>query len=237
MSLNNLSGVIPSCVKNFTSMAQNTSSLTSLDQFHWYILNVTTTGISGISYDFDISLMWKGVYHLYKDADKLLKIIDLSGNQLTGEIPTEMECLFGLISLNLSRNNLTGEIPSNIGYLKLLEVIDLSRNHLLGTIPSSLAQIYGLSTLNLSNNELDGKIPIGSQMHTFEASSFEGNSNLCGQPLYRKCPGEELTEHGDRILHRVCWLDRLHITVTVLERHLFQILECFNVELMLQVTM
>jgi hypothetical protein len=145
--------------------------------------------------------MWKGANQRYKNADKLLKSIDLSGNQLTGKIPIEMEYLFGLISLNLSKNNLTGEIPSNIGYLKLLEVLDLSRNHLLGTIPSSLAQIYGLSTLNLSNNELDGKIPIGSQMHTFEASSFEGNSNLCGQPLYRKCPGEELTEHQKPQVH------------------------------------
>ncbi|KAK2404487.1 receptor protein EIX2 [Trifolium repens] len=200
MSLNNFSGGIPLCVKNFTSMAQNTVSSAALFD-HVYFFNGTIIGTVGILYDFDISLMWKGVDRHYKNADKLLKSIDLSGNQLTGEIPTEMECLFGLISLNLSRNNLTGEIPSNIGYLKLLEVLDLSRNHLSGTIPSSLAQIYGLSTLNLSNNELDGKIPIGSQMHTFEASSFEGNSNLCGQPLHRKCPGEELTEHQKPQVH------------------------------------
>jgi hypothetical protein len=139
--------------------------------------------------------MWKGANRRYKNADKLLKSIDLSGNQLTGKTPIEMEYLFGLISLNLSKNNLTGEIPSNIGYLKLLEVLDLSRNHLSGTIPSSLAHIDGLSVLNLSNNQLYGKIPIGTQLQTFNATSFEGNSNLCGQPLDRKCPGEELVEH------------------------------------------
>jgi hypothetical protein len=120
-----------------------------------------------------------------------LKSIDLSSNHLTGEIPTKMDYLFGLISLNLSRNNLTGEISSNIGYLKLLDALDLSRNHLSGTIPSSLAHIDRLSVLDLSNNQLYGKIPIGTQLQTSKPSSFEGNANLCGEPLDRKCPGEE----------------------------------------------
>jgi hypothetical protein len=124
-----------------------------------------------------------------------LKSIDLSSNHLTGEIPTKMDYLFGLISLNLSRNNLTGEISSNIGYLKLLDALDLSRNHLSGTIPSSLAHIDRLSVLILSNNQLYGKIPIGRQLQTFDPSCFEGNSNLCGEPLDRKCPEEELVEH------------------------------------------
>jgi hypothetical protein len=45
--------------------------------------------------------------------------------------------------------------------------------------------------LDLSHNQLYGKIPIGTQLQTFNASSFDGNSNLCGDPLDRKCPGEE----------------------------------------------
>ncbi|GAU49751.1 hypothetical protein TSUD_43380 [Trifolium subterraneum] len=76
-----------------------------------------------------------------------------------------------------------------------MNVLDLSRNHLSGTIPSSLAHIDRLSVLNLSNNQFCGKIPTGSQLRTFDASCFEGNSNLCGEPLDRKCPEEELGEH------------------------------------------
>jgi hypothetical protein len=139
--------------------------------------------------------MWKGVDQQFKHADRLLKSIDLSSNHLTGKIPTEIDHLFGLISLNLSRNNLSGEIISNIGNFRTLEFLDLSRNHLSGKIPSSLAQIDRLTMLYLSNNQLYGKIPIGRQIQTFDPSWFEGNSNLCGQPLDRKCPGEELTEH------------------------------------------
>jgi hypothetical protein len=49
--------------------------------------------------------------------------------------------------------------------------------------------------LNLSNNQLYGKIPIGRQLQTFDPSCFEGNSNLCGKPLDKNCPEEELVEH------------------------------------------
>jgi hypothetical protein len=166
-------------------MALDFMSLTSVE--HLYFVNNRSLAVP---YDFSLFLMWKGVDQRYKNADKFLKTIDLSSNHLTGKIPTEMECLFGLISLNLSRNNLSGEIISNIGNFKSLEFLDLSRNHLSGRIPSSLAHIDRLTWLDLSNNQLYGRIPIGTQLQTFNASSFEGNSNLCGDPLI-KCPREE----------------------------------------------
>jgi len=187
LSLNNLSGGIPTCLKNLTSMALDFMSLTTSLE-HLYFVNNRSLAVP---YDFSLFLMWKGVDQRYKNADKFLKTIDLSSNHLTGKIPTEMECLFGLISLNLSRNNLSGEIISNIGNFKSLEFLDLSRNHLSGRIPSSLAHIDRLSWLDLSNNQLYGRIPIGTQLQTFNASSFEGNSNLCGDPLDIKCPREE----------------------------------------------
>ncbi|CAJ2629909.1 unnamed protein product [Trifolium pratense] len=189
LSLNNLSGTIPICVKNFTVMTRDTMSSTmSMD--HFYTLSVMNVSYT-VTYDFNIFLMWKGVEQRYKNADRLLKSIDLSSNHLTGEIPREMEYLFGLISLNLSRNNLSGEIISNIGNFKSLEFLDLSRNLLSGGIPSSLAHIDRLTMLDLSNNQLCEQIPIGTQLQSFNASSFEGNSNLCGEPLDTKCPEEE----------------------------------------------
>ncbi|GAU49746.1 hypothetical protein TSUD_43330 [Trifolium subterraneum] len=189
MSLNSLSRGIPTCLNNFTSMAKNSISLKD----HSYTINLTDSAIT-VPYDFDISLFWKDVDRRFTHADRLLKSIDLSSNHLTGKIPTEIQYLIGLISLNLSRNNLSGEIISNIGNFNSLEFLDLSSNHLSGRIPSSLAHIDRLSALNLSNNHLYGNIPIGTQLQTFDPSSFEGNYNLCGKPLDIDCP-KEPTRH------------------------------------------
>ncbi|KAL5069759.1 hypothetical protein RYX36_020646 [Vicia faba] len=217
LSQNNLSGGIPSCFQNFTSMTQATiSSAASVFNDITYTYNGGYY-INGI--DIDLSLMWKGVNVQYQHADRFLKSIDLSSNHLTGEIPIEMEYLFGLTSLNLSRNNLSGEIISKVGNLKSLEFLDLSRNHLSGRIPSSLAHIDRLTMLDLSNNQLHGKIPIGTQLQTFNASSFEGNSNLCGEPLDTKCPGEETsnrqvptTDAGD---HNSIFLEALYMSMGI----------------------
>ena len=68
------------------------SSTTSVG--HWYSTN--TSGYLG-TYDFNLLLMWKGMDQDFENADRFLKTIDLSSNHLTGEIPIEMEYLFGLI--------------------------------------------------------------------------------------------------------------------------------------------
>jgi hypothetical protein len=90
---------------------------------------------------------------------------------------------------------LTGEITSKIGRLTSLEFLDLSKNHLSGPIPPSLVQIDRLTMLNLSNNNLSGRIPIGTQLQSFDASSYEGNTDLCGKPLDKNCPGDEEVAH------------------------------------------
>ncbi|XP_014522472.1 receptor-like protein 12, partial [Vigna radiata var. radiata] len=138
-------------------------------------LDISNTGISGSE------LMFTNI------GLSLLKSIDLSYNQLSGEIPKEIEGLLGLVSLNLSRNQLTGKIPSNVGELTSLEFLDLSRNQLVGSIPSSLAQIDRLTVLDLSHNYLSGKIPTGTQLQSFDALKYEDNVDLCGPPLKKLC--------------------------------------------------
>ncbi|XP_008341164.4 receptor-like protein EIX2 [Malus domestica] len=187
-SMNNISGSLPKCLNNLTNLAQKGSS--SLTLTHTY--NVTLIG-KWEYYEDESSLIWKGIMSKYKSTLGLVKSIHLSSNRLTGEIPSEITDLVGLVSLNLSRNNLTGQITPKIGKLQSLDLLDLSNNQIHGTIPTSLFGISGLGKLDLSNNNLSGKIPMGSQLQTYEPSVFSGNPLLCGIPLEQMCSPEETT--------------------------------------------
>ncbi|KAI9098369.1 hypothetical protein K1719_024994 [Acacia pycnantha] len=191
LSHNKLSSEIPSCLQNFTVMAQKHINLT--DSYHSYRINKAGYSYIIESLEFFITLTWKGEDQMFKRPELFLKSIDLSNNALTGEIPKELVSLLGLVSLNLSRNQLSGEIPMKIGNLESLEFLDLSKNKLSGQIPPSLAHIDRLSVLDLSNNSLSGKIPTGTQLQSFNASSYDGNFDLCGLPLNKKCPGDNKT--------------------------------------------
>ncbi|CAL8150813.1 unnamed protein product [Prunus armeniaca] len=113
--------------------------------------------------------------------------IDLSNNNIIGDIPTEIGQLQLPRWLFLNSNNFSGVIPDQISNLKNLEVLDLSTNHLSGEIPLSLANLNFLKDFNVSYNSLQGPIPTGTQLQSFNASAFEGNPKLCGAPLPNKC--------------------------------------------------
>ncbi|RDX67277.1 DNA damage-repair/toleration protein DRT100, partial [Mucuna pruriens] len=196
LSRNKLSKGIPICLKNFTAMSEKSINGTETQtRIYWYSNNYygNYSFVDYSDYTLYITWMWKGVEQGFPNPELILKSIDLSCNNLTGEIPKEVEYLLGLVSLNLSRNNLSGEIPSEIGNLSSLESLDLSRNHFSGRIPSSLSQIDSLGKLDLSHNSLSGRIPTGRHLETFDASSFEGNVDLCGEQFNKSCPGDETT--------------------------------------------
>ncbi|XP_027922462.1 receptor-like protein EIX2 [Vigna unguiculata] len=187
LSQNNLTGEIPTCFRNFTTLMERSVIRREIVRKR----KISAEESYGYIYDSYLSLEWKGQDYEFWNPENLLKSIDLSSNNLTGEVPKEIGYLDGLISLNLSRNNFHGEIPSEIGNLSLLEFLDLSRNNLSGSIPSTLSNIDRLGVLNLSNNNLSGRIPWGRQLQTFDASSFEGNNDLCGEQLNKSCPGDK----------------------------------------------
>ncbi|KEH25794.1 receptor-like protein [Medicago truncatula] len=185
LSRNNLSEGIPTCLENFTSLLEKSIN-TSETESHMYSTSqgyFYDYGVFFNSYTFNIPLFWKGMERGFKHPEMRLKSIDLSRNNLTGEIPKKIGYLVGLVSLNLSRNNLSGKIPSEIGNLVSLDFLDLSRNLFFGKIPSTLSNIDRLEILDLSNNSLSGRIPFGRQLQTLDPSGFEGNLDLCGEPL------------------------------------------------------
>ncbi|CAL9137572.1 unnamed protein product [Musa acuminata var. zebrina] len=176
LSNNNLSGTIPQSFGNF-------SALRSTPTYHCCYFN------DGRVYEDDMWLFIKGSEFKYTTGQLSIDaLIDLSNNNLSGNIPEELGNLHGLRSLNLSRNYLIGQIPRSIDGMKQLEVLDLSRNNLSGAIPSGLATLNFLDHLNLSYNNLSGSIPTGNQLQTFtDPSIYIGNPYLCGPPLPINC--------------------------------------------------
>ncbi|KAL1179323.1 hypothetical protein V6Z11_A03G151800 [Gossypium hirsutum] len=119
----------------------------------------------------------------YKKIIPLLNVIDLSANDLKGEIPDHITKLSVLFTLNLSWNHLSGKISENIGNLQLLESLDLSYNNLSSPIPASMISMTFLNYLNLSPNKLWGNPKLCSP----------SLSNSCSPPTNRD--GED--ENGD----------------------------------------
>ncbi|KAL5804117.1 hypothetical protein ACOSQ3_030917 [Xanthoceras sorbifolium] len=182
LAYNNLSGNIPSCINNFTAMVTVNHSL-SKDMY--YILDFVE----------HTSLVRRGIEYEYSTILNLVRAIDLSKNNISGEIPREVTSLTALQSMNFSHNSLTGRIPNNIGAMREIESIDFSANQLSGEIPESISNLTFLSYLNLADNNLIGRIPTGTQIQSNEASCFAGN-DLCGSPLPKNCTETPEHENG-----------------------------------------
>ena len=87
---------------------------------------------------------WHGVT---TDSDGRVTHLDLSSNQLSGEIPAELGNLTNLEWLNLQSNQLTGEIPAELGDLTNLRLLDFWLNQLTGEIPVELGGLTNLDGL------------------------------------------------------------------------------------------
>lgn len=109
--------------------------------------------------------------------------LDLSYNEVTGQIPKELGSMYYLMVLNLGHNMLSGPIPAELGSLRYAAIFDLSHNSLEGAIPASFGALTMLSEIDLSNNKLNGTIPETGQLVTFPSYRYENNSGLCGLPL------------------------------------------------------
>ncbi|XP_078153012.1 uncharacterized protein LOC144548181 [Carex rostrata] len=178
---NYLSGQLPRGLDNFTWMSDQLSSL-----FGYYSDESLIAMTKGLKLEYDSTglLLWKSM--------------DLSNNNLIGEIPREIVVLAGLLNLNLSNNHLIGNIPLEIGNMTSLESLDFHMNNLSGTIPQSISALYSLEKLNFSYNNLSGSIPTGYQLQALDDPSiYSGNPYLCGPPLETSCGSSGRFSHNN----------------------------------------
>ena len=136
------------------------------------------------------------------DLSELVSL-DLRRNQLTGSITAKLSGLVGLEQLYLNSNQLTGNIPADLSKMKNLRGMDLSDNLLVGEIPPEFAALPELNALFLSGNALTGCIPHG--LRDVEENDFEG----LGLPFCENVPG-----YSDRVFDggvdlEVTYIERL----------------------------
>ena len=117
--------------------------------------------------------------------------LNLSWNNLTGEIPSSIGNLTNLTTLFLHANQLTGLIPSEIWEMTSLTTLSLSDNQLSGEIPVEIENLTNLDYLYLNSNQISGYIP-ESICEIYPILNFNSNlshNNLC--PPYPECPPNE----------------------------------------------
>ncbi|CAK9237713.1 unnamed protein product [Sphagnum troendelagicum] len=100
----------------------------------------------------------------------------LSGNHLTGGLPSSLQQLTGLIVLDLSHNGIGNGIPDIFSQLVFLTNLDLSYNSLTGPLPASLGNLTALTTLDLENNQLNGNLPLSlSNLMNLQTLNIQNN--------------------------------------------------------------
>ncbi|VAI55556.1 unnamed protein product [Triticum turgidum subsp. durum] len=172
VSNNNLKGEIPLALTEMP-MLKSTDNSNHLDP---WVFNLP---------------VYSGPTLQYRVFTSFPKALNLSNNNFTGVIPALIGQLKKLGVLDFSFNKLSGQIPQSICNLTKLRVLDLSSNNLIGAIPAALNSLHFLAAFNISDNDLEGPIPSGGQFNTFETSSFDGNTKLCGSMLIHKCGSVE----------------------------------------------
>ncbi|KDO37806.1 hypothetical protein CISIN_1g003888mg [Citrus sinensis] len=184
LSNNNLHGPIPPCFDN-TTLHESSNNSYSLKPFETSLVmdSMMIPAEKQIHENFEFTT--KNIAYIYQGKVlSLLSGLDLSCNKLIGHIPPQIGNLTRIQTLNLSHNNLTGLIPSTFSNLKHIESLDLSYNKLNGKIPHQLVELKTLAVFSVAYNNLSGEIPEWTaQFATFNESSYEGNTFLCGLPL------------------------------------------------------
>ncbi|XP_054820037.1 receptor-like protein EIX2 [Prosopis cineraria] len=141
-----------------------------------------------------------------------MQILDVSNNQLSGQLPDCWGQFKRLSFLDLSNNNFSGEFPTSIGSLKDLHQLILRNNKFTGELPITLGSCSYLRILDAGENNFSGRIPswIGTELHALEILILRNNNFSGSLPLH------------------LCYLSRIHFLDLSLNNLSGRILRCFK---------
>ncbi len=86
-----------------------------------------------------------------------IKVLNLSQNLLTGELPIELNNWNNIQNLNVSKNQLEGGVPPDLGDLCDLRSLRVNDNKLTGELPDRLTMLTNLQIgeVDFGNNDID----------------------------------------------------------------------------------
>jgi hypothetical protein len=120
---------------------------------NWANNNGWSAGASGN--DCDVC-SWHGIVC---NSQSRVTAINLSVNNLSGNIDASVTMLPFLNRLNLFSNNLSGNLPESIVNIALLSYLDIGSNSFSGSIPSNYGSFSNLRTFFADDNLLTGMLP------------------------------------------------------------------------------
>ncbi|KAJ4718461.1 putative Leucine-rich receptor-like kinase family protein [Melia azedarach] len=151
ISHNRLNGSIPSCFTNVSFWKVGSDDLYGeqieysdeisvgfLGTYYKSRLDLSVDGEMYVAIDqrVRVEFVTKNRHELYNGSNlNYMAGLDLSSNELIGEILYEIGELQAIRGLNLSHNFLSSSIPESFCNMKLIESLDLSYNKLSGEIP------------------------------------------------------------------------------------------------------
>lgn len=180
LSFNALTGYLPVSFKqglpalNSIDLSYNNLTLRAIPRWILHRKNLTDVNLAGLNLTGNLPEF---------PPNSTLRSLDVSNNEIRGEIPRNISNLQDLETLDLSKNKITGRIPSTLRLVEGLQVLDVSYNKLVGPIPRSLERLKSLARVNFRNNKLCGRIPEGEFFSKRSARVYANNLCLCDLPL------------------------------------------------------
>lgn len=127
-------------------------------------------------------------------------VIDLTGNVLTGVLPSTAGT--SLRRLSLGMNAFSGTIPAGFLRGQHLQSVDASKNRLTGAIPPPVAPLDELHSLDLSTNHLSGSVPyMGVALKTYLNLEYNSYTEALVDARYS---GVRIRAEGNRLNASQC---------------------------------
>ncbi|GLU01356.1 hypothetical protein SLE2022_186670 [Rubroshorea leprosula] len=162
----------------------------SNNEFHGHISQVPSNSTFNWSHlvflDLSENQLSGEMFQILNQAQNL-KHLNLACNRFTRQKFPPVALPMGLEYLNLSKTRLIGHIPSEVSKLSNLHSLDLSVNNLTGPIPS--LSVKNLDVVDVSHNNLSGEIPASllERLQSMERFNFSYNNlTLCASWLSLK---------------------------------------------------